>query len=244
VSLARAELPRTQPELRLGGSQLLSGRRPVAVIDLTNDSRSATSPTSCSSYSPRTPSSHLRRSPTAPRWSTRRRSTTRRGSRRPWRSASRAEQNLAQRNFRQAAIDAVNGQTLLFHVTPRKGLALYADLATGARAIPAGRAEGRRGARGVRADLPARPAADARRAAVPAGGGADLRDRQRRSIPASAPSRCAGRPGVIDGEDVGEAPGEFQGLDRPPRGLVDRPLAREDRRDGGDGHGRAAGPVR
>jgi hypothetical protein len=40
-----------------------------------------------------------------------------------------AETNLAQRNFREAAIDAVEGQELLLHVTPRKALALYADLA-------------------------------------------------------------------------------------------------------------------
>jgi hypothetical protein len=40
-----------------------------------------------------------------------------------------AEQNLAQRNFREAAIDAVEGQELLLHVTPRAALSLYADLA-------------------------------------------------------------------------------------------------------------------
>ena len=40
-----------------------------------------------------------------------------------------AEQNLAQRNFREAAIDAVEGQELLLHVTPRAAISLYADLA-------------------------------------------------------------------------------------------------------------------
>ncbi len=40
-----------------------------------------------------------------------------------------AEQNLAQRNFREAAIDAVEGQELLLRVTPRAAIALYADLA-------------------------------------------------------------------------------------------------------------------
>jgi len=40
-----------------------------------------------------------------------------------------AEQNLAQRNFREAAIDAVEGQELLLHVTPHAALSLYADLA-------------------------------------------------------------------------------------------------------------------
>ncbi len=40
-----------------------------------------------------------------------------------------AEQNLAQRNFREAAINAVEGQELLLHVTPRVALSLYADLA-------------------------------------------------------------------------------------------------------------------
>ena len=40
-----------------------------------------------------------------------------------------AELNLAQRNFREAAIDAVEGQELLLHVTPRAAISLYADLA-------------------------------------------------------------------------------------------------------------------
>jgi hypothetical protein len=40
-----------------------------------------------------------------------------------------AEQNLAQRNFREAAINAVEGQELLLHVTPRAAISLYADLA-------------------------------------------------------------------------------------------------------------------
>jgi hypothetical protein len=40
-----------------------------------------------------------------------------------------AVQNLAQRNFREAAIDAVEGQESLLRVTPRAALALYADLA-------------------------------------------------------------------------------------------------------------------
>jgi len=40
-----------------------------------------------------------------------------------------AEQNLAQRSFREAAIDAVEGQELLLRVTPRAAIALYADLA-------------------------------------------------------------------------------------------------------------------
>lgn len=40
-----------------------------------------------------------------------------------------AEANLAQRNFREAAIDAVEGQELLLRVTPRAAISLYADLA-------------------------------------------------------------------------------------------------------------------
>ncbi|HET9625326.1 MAG TPA: hypothetical protein VFP84_28355 [Kofleriaceae bacterium] len=40
-----------------------------------------------------------------------------------------AEQNLAQRNFREAAIDAVDGQDILLRVTPRTAISLYADLA-------------------------------------------------------------------------------------------------------------------
>jgi predicted regulator of Ras-like GTPase activity (Roadblock/LC7/MglB family) len=52
----------------------------------------------------------------------------------PWiaeamRKRQSAEQNLAQRNFREAAIDAVEGQELLLRVTPRAAIALYADLA-------------------------------------------------------------------------------------------------------------------
>jgi hypothetical protein len=39
-----------------------------------------------------------------------------------------AEDNLAQRNFREAAIDAVEGQELLLRVNPRAALPLYADL--------------------------------------------------------------------------------------------------------------------
>jgi hypothetical protein len=40
-----------------------------------------------------------------------------------------AEQNLAQRSFREAAIDAVDGQEILLRVTPRTAISLYADLA-------------------------------------------------------------------------------------------------------------------
>jgi hypothetical protein len=41
---------------------------------------------------------------------------------------SSAVKNLAQRNFREAAIDAVDGHEILFRVTPRTALPLYADL--------------------------------------------------------------------------------------------------------------------
>lgn len=40
-----------------------------------------------------------------------------------------AEQNLAQRDFREAAISAVDGQEILLRVTPRTAISLYADLA-------------------------------------------------------------------------------------------------------------------
>ena len=40
-----------------------------------------------------------------------------------------AEQNLAQRDFREAAIDAAEGQEILLRVTPRTAISLYADLA-------------------------------------------------------------------------------------------------------------------
>jgi hypothetical protein len=40
-----------------------------------------------------------------------------------------AEHNLTQRNFREAAIDAVEGQEMLLHATPGAAISLYADLA-------------------------------------------------------------------------------------------------------------------
>ncbi|HET7501704.1 MAG TPA: hypothetical protein VFK02_11890, partial [Kofleriaceae bacterium] len=40
-----------------------------------------------------------------------------------------AEHNLTQRNFREAAINAREGQELLLHVTPARAISLYADLA-------------------------------------------------------------------------------------------------------------------
>ncbi|HEY0479771.1 MAG TPA: hypothetical protein VGD37_19760 [Kofleriaceae bacterium] len=45
------------------------------------------------------------------------------------RKLASAVKNLAQRNFREAAIDAVEGQESLLRVTPRAAIALYADLA-------------------------------------------------------------------------------------------------------------------
>lgn len=129
MSRAHAELPRTQPELRLGGSQVLSSRRPVAVIDLTNEqsvrdvankllellaAHTELAPPAISDGAALVDAPPLDDEARIQEALAKRKS---------------AEQNLAQRNFRDAAIDAVNGQTLLLHVTPRKALALYADLA-------------------------------------------------------------------------------------------------------------------
>jgi hypothetical protein len=130
VSRARAELPRTQPpDLRLAGSQILSSRRPVAVIDLTNDpsvrdvankllellaAHTELAPPAISDGAALVDAPPLDDEARILDALARRKS---------------AEHNLAQRNFREAAIDAVNGQQLLLHVTPRKALALYADLA-------------------------------------------------------------------------------------------------------------------
>jgi hypothetical protein len=130
MSVARAELPHMEPPvLKAAGSQISFARRPVAVIDLTNDpgvrdvankllellaAHTELAPPAISD------GAALVDAPPLDDETRIRDAQTKR---------KEAEQNLAQRNFRDAANDALQGQELLLHVTPRKALALYADLA-------------------------------------------------------------------------------------------------------------------
>jgi hypothetical protein len=139
LPLARAELPRPDPartdppdartELRTTDPQTRATRRAVAVIDLSNDPQVRDVAYKLLDLL----AAHLELAPPAvsdgaalvdqpPADDEVRLREARR-------KKETAETNLAQRNFREAAIDAVEGQELLLHVTPRKALALYADLA-------------------------------------------------------------------------------------------------------------------
>lgn len=133
VSGVRAEVP--GPDQPAGSSpkgndgQIRAGRRPVAVIDLTNDqavrdlaiklldllaSHTELAPPAISDGAAlvdKLPAVDELRIADAQK------------------KRRAAAANLAQRNFREAAIDAVEGQELLLHVTPRAAIALYADLA-------------------------------------------------------------------------------------------------------------------
>lgn len=135
VSPARAEGPRAvrlaldDRELRDADASEPTLRRPVAVIDLTNDpavrdvatrllERLAVSTelappaiTDAAALVEQLPPDDQIRLTQAQR------------------KRQSAEQNLAQRNFREAAIDAVEGQELLLRVTPRSAISLYAELA-------------------------------------------------------------------------------------------------------------------
>jgi len=133
VSVARAELPGLgkavgSPPKGTDG-QLRASRRPVAVIDLTNDQAVRDLAIKLLDVL----ASHAELAPPAisdgaalvdklPAVDELRISDAQKKRR-------AAEANLAQRNFREAAIDAVEGQELLLHVTPRAAIALYADLA-------------------------------------------------------------------------------------------------------------------
>jgi len=121
-----------------------------------------------------------------------------------------AEQNLALRRFREAAIDAVEGQELLLHVTPRAAIALYADLAL---ALGQSRL-------GEQNDAEAREAFALTHRLDPTRALDDLHYlpevvqtfeavKQGNPGTGSIAVRGAGRV-WIDGEDVGSAPGEFK----------------------------------
>jgi hypothetical protein len=121
-----------------------------------------------------------------------------------------AEANLLQRNFREAAIDAVDGQEFLLHVTPRKALTLYADLAL---ALGQSRL-------GEKRDAEAREAfaltyrLDPRRTLdelhyLPEV--VQIFEAAKKVTPGVGTITVRGVGRVwIDGEDVGEAPGEFK----------------------------------
>jgi hypothetical protein len=130
ASIARAELPRVEPPvLKATGPPISFVRRPVAVIDLTNDP----SVRDVANKLLELLAAHAELAPPAisdgaalvdaPPLDDDLRILD------AQRKRKSAEQNLAQRNFRDAANDALEGQQLLLQVTPRKVLALYADLA-------------------------------------------------------------------------------------------------------------------
>jgi len=120
-----------------------------------------------------------------------------------------AEQNLLLRNFREAAIDAVEGQELLLRVTPRAALALYADLAL---ALGQSRL-------GEKKDIQAREAFALTYRLDPRRTLDDLHylpEVVQTFESAQQPSQGTGTIAVrgvgrvwIDGEEVGSAPGEF-----------------------------------
>jgi hypothetical protein len=132
VAVAHAELPRAEhpetPDLKLT-SRPSAVRRPVAVIDLSNDpsvrdvasklnellaAHTELAPPAISDGAalvdapPLDDDVHLQDAQ---------------------RKRRAAETDLAQRNFSDAARDAMEGQEILLHVTPRKALTLFADLA-------------------------------------------------------------------------------------------------------------------
>jgi hypothetical protein len=124
-----AGTPAVQPNTTGNAGQLRGARRPVAVIDLTNDpavrevankllellaAHAELAPPAISDGAAlvdKPPADDDLRIAAAQK------------------KRLSAELNLAQRNFRETAIDAVEGQELLLHVTPRAAIPLYADLA-------------------------------------------------------------------------------------------------------------------
>lgn len=121
-----------------------------------------------------------------------------------------AELNLVQRNFREAAIDAVEGQELLLHVTPRAAIALYADLAL---ALGQSRL-------GEKKDAEAREAFALAYRLAPSRTLDDLHylpevvrtfEAAKQTDPGAGTIVVRGAGRVwIDGEEAGEAPGEFR----------------------------------
>jgi len=134
-AVARAELP--GPDKQVGSTagssearlRLRASRRPVAVIDLTNDQvvrdlaiKVLDYLASHTELAPPTISDGAALIDKLPAVDEQRIADAQK-------KRHAAEVNLAQRNFREAAIEAVEGQELLLHVTPRAAIALYADLA-------------------------------------------------------------------------------------------------------------------
>jgi hypothetical protein len=121
-----------------------------------------------------------------------------------------AELNLAQRNFREAAIDAVDGQELLLRVSPHAAIALYADLALalgqsrlgekkGAEAREAFALTYRLAPRKTLDDLHYLPEV------------VEAFEAAKQTDPGVGTIVVRGAGSVwIDGEEVGEAPGEFK----------------------------------
>jgi hypothetical protein len=129
VSTAHAEPARHALRVRLSDDQDPIARHPVAVIDLTNDplvrdaaykllellaAHAELAPPAVSDGAALVdklpPDDELRLDEAR-------------------RKLASATKNLAQRNFREAAIDAVEGQESLLRVTPHAAISLYADLA-------------------------------------------------------------------------------------------------------------------
>lgn len=121
-----------------------------------------------------------------------------------------AEQNLALHNFREAAIDAVEGQELLFRVEPRAAITLYADLA-----LALGRSQ-----LAENKDAPAQAAFALTYRLDPRRTLDELRytwevvqafESAKHATPGTGSIRVRGAGRVwIDGEEVGAAPGDFK----------------------------------
>ena len=214
VSVAHAELPRAEstaeaPDLKLT-SQISFARRPVAVIDLSNDQSVRDVANKLNDLL----AAHSELAPPAisdgaalvdaPPLDDENRLLD------AQRKRKAAEGNLAQRNFSEAAIDAAEGQEILLHVTPRKALALYADLA-----LALGQSK-----LGEKKDAEAREAfaltyrLDPRRTLdelhyLPEV--IKLFEAAKKTNPGVGLISVRGAGRVwIDGEDMGEAPGEFK----------------------------------
>ena len=126
------------------------------------------------------------------------------------RKLASAEQNLQQRNFREAANDAVEGQELLLRVTPRAALGLYADLALALGQSRLGEkkdAEARE-AFGLTCRLDPRRTLDDLHYLPEVVQAFETAQRAVTGV-SSIVVRGAGHV-WIDGEDVGSAPGEFK----------------------------------
>jgi hypothetical protein len=130
VSIVRAQpAVHHTPRLRLSDDQDPVARHPVAVIDLTNDQsvrdvagKLLESLASHADLAPPSVSDGAALVDKLPPDDELRLEDARK-------KLASAIKNLAQRNFREAAIDAVEGQESLLRVTPHAAISLYADLA-------------------------------------------------------------------------------------------------------------------